>query len=498
MCKISRKKSNPFFFRFHFIANPIHIAARSRRVAWRLGWALFALFLVAPAHADTLPDSVNLALQTARIPPSHVAILVQELTQAQPLLTLNDVQAMNPASVMKLLTTFAALDTLGPNFRWETEVLRRGSLRHAVLHGDLIFKGKGDPKITLQDFWLMLRDLRRRGLQDIRGNLILDRSYFDVPEENLGAFDGAPYKPYNLSPDALLLDFRSQRLHIFLDGPNGTPRLLMEPALPATRLVNQLHSVAGECGDWKEKIQFQREGATLRFFGDYPQECGEQTLNLILQNKDDYFAENFRALWAELGGRWRGSVRAGTTPADAQLIASYASSPLLEAIRDINKYSNNVMARQLFLTLGAQLRGIPASPEKSAAAINDWVGSKGQNFLELVLENGSGLSRSERISAQHLGWLLRTAYRSNYAAEFISTLPILALDGTLKKRMLGENIAGHAHIKTGSLKDVRAIAGYVRDARGRDVVVVFLINDDHADAGRAAQDALLDWVFNRP
>ena len=459
---------------------------------------LFLAALTTQGHADTLSDTLGQTLQANNIPLVHVAIYVQDLTQTTPLLTVNASLAMNPASVMKLLTTYAALDILGPTYRWQTEVLRQGELRQGILKGDLIFKGGGDPKITLENFWLMLRDLRQRGVKDIQGNLILDRSYFELAEEDPAAFDGAPYKPYNLAPDALLLDFRSQRVRLFVDPNASQPRLLVDPALNGQRVINQLRLTEEECGEWKDKIQIQREPRAVRFMGVYPRACSEQTLNLVLQDRDAYFADRFRELWTQLGGRWRGKVISAATPSTAIAITTYPSSPLTEVIRDINKYSNNVMARQLFLSLGAQTRGATATPQKGMAALDTWLGSKGQNFLELRLENGSGLSRNERISAQHLAWLLQNAYRAPYAPEFIASLPIVALDGTMRKRLRDDEVAGHAHIKTGSLKDVRALAGYVRDAHGRDVVVVFLINDLNAEAGRAAQDILLNWIFNRP
>lgn len=491
MCKTSLRK--------HKQPSPLSRRKVFTRCAWSRIFVLFLItFCATRASADALPQSLTQALQASAIPLSHVAIYAQDLAQATPLFSLNADVAMNPASVMKLLTTYAALDSLGPTFRWQTVVLRQGELRQGKLKGDLIFKGGGDPKITLENFWLMLRDLRQRGLKTIQGDLILDRSFFELAEEDPAAFDGAPYKPYNLAPDALLLDFRSQRLRLFVDADASQPRLLFDPPVTGARLLNQIRLADEACGEWKDKIQVRRDATTLQFLGVYPRSCGEQTLNLVLQDRDAYFAERFRELWTQLGGRWRGKVISAATPASAITIATYPSATLTEVIRDINKYSNNVMARQLFLSLGAQTQAPPATLTKGAAAVDNWLGAQGQHFLELRLENGSGLSRRERISAGHLAWLLQHAYRGPYAAEFIASLPILALDGTMAKRLRDGDIAGHAHLKTGSLKDVRAVAGFVRDRLGRDIVLVLLINDDKAEAGRAAQDALLTWLFNRP
>lgn len=457
-----------------------------------------ALVLAAPTFAAPveLPPSVSAALQRAKIPESAVAIYVQDVNQASPALAFNAERGFNPASVMKLLTTYAGLEVLGPAYRWKTEIYSHGIWKNEQLKGDLVFKGYGDPKITLEAFWLMLRDLRQRGLKDLRGNLVLDRSFFENTKEDPSAFDNEPNKPYNLGPDALLVNFRAHRVRLLTQGQSQRPRILFDPVIPAERINNEIKLVNGGCGDWKEKIQYQ-VGPNFNFSGQFSQGCEDKAMHLILQDRNSYFAALFKELWEQLGGTWQGKVVEGNVNDKAMLLAKFDSPQLAEIIRDINKYSNNVMARHLFLTLGAQLRGAPASSVKSADAINDWLAVKGQSFLELVLENGSGLSRDERISAQHLGWMLRSAYASSVFSELESSLPIVAVDGTMKKRLLLGNVSGHAHIKTGSLKDVRAIAGYVFDAKGRRMAVVFLINHANANFGAPAQDALLEWVFGR-
>jgi D-alanyl-D-alanine carboxypeptidase/D-alanyl-D-alanine-endopeptidase (penicillin-binding protein 4) len=187
-------------------------------------------------------------------------------------------------------------------------------------------------------------------------------------------------------------------------------------------------------------------------------------------------------------------VRDGTAGADARLIAAVASPALSEVVRDMNKFSNNVMARQIYLTLGAEGYGEPGTEGKSERVVREWLAGKGLPIPELVLENGSGLSRAERISARNLGRLLLASFGSPVMPEFLASLPLTAVDGTMKKRLGDAAVAGQAHVKTGSLTGVRAIAGYVLDARGRRVVVVSFVNHPNALNADAAQDALLDWV----
>jgi len=465
-----------------------------------LGWMPFGH--AAWSAAAELPAPIAAALKQADIPPSAVALYVRDLTQPAPVLAHNAEQAMNPASVIKLVTTYAALEALGPAYQWRTEFYANGRLKGDRLDGDLIIKGYGDPKITLETFWLWLRDLRARGIRDIRGNLVIDRSFFDIPREDPGAFDGEPYKPYNALPDALLLNFRSHRLRFLPDDEGKTLRIALEVGIPNVRIVNQVRLAGGDCGNWKDalayRVQQTPKGLLLGFSGGYAAACGDKSLHLALLDSNAYVHALFKPLWEELGGRWRGEAVDGPTPDHARLLARFDSPPLADVIRDINKFSNNVMARQLYLTLGAELLGPPATLDKSAQAVNALLATRGMNFLELTMENGSGLARGTRISAHHLGELLGAAFRSPAFAEFESSLPIVAVDGTMKKRLKGNGVAGRARIKTGSLDGVRTLAGYVLDAGGRRLVVVCLINHPNAELARPVQDAVLAWVFARP
>jgi D-alanyl-D-alanine carboxypeptidase/D-alanyl-D-alanine-endopeptidase (penicillin-binding protein 4) len=278
--------------------------------------------------------------------------------------------------------------------------------------------------------------------------------------------------------------------------------VLAEPALSSVQVVNNLTlDPKAPCGDWITKLKLDAQGsaqsARFVFGGVFPASCGERVRNFSVLSHPQYVGALFRDLWREMGGSFTGGVRDGAAPQDAKIIESVQSPTLSEVVRDINKYSNNVMARQLFLTLGAAGAGAPASTEKTARVIRQWLASKGLSFPELVLENGSGLSRVERISAKSLGELLLTAYRSPVMPELMASMPLVAVDGTMRKRLSGAEVAGQAHIKTGTLAGVRAIAGYVLDGQGRRVVVVFIVN--HANAGNAqpVQDALLKWVHAR-
>jgi D-alanyl-D-alanine carboxypeptidase/D-alanyl-D-alanine-endopeptidase (penicillin-binding protein 4) len=337
-----------------------------------------------------------------------------------------------------------------------------------------------------------------RGINDIAGDVILDRSAFDVPATS-GNFDDKPLRPYNVGPDALLVNFRALRFTLLSEG--GKVKVLMETPSDGLVIDNRLQIAEGECGDnWKDRIVIRplpEEGAQsgamrLEFTGNYSRSCQEKTLNLAPLAADAQVGGLFRALWRELGGSLSGAVRSGTVPASAVALAEQESPSLADTVRDINKFSNNVMARQLYLTLGNT--GPPASAERARRRIGDWLAGRGLSFAELELENGSGLSRRERISAQSLTRLLLDAWKSPVMPEFVSSLPIVGIDGTMKKRLKDSGASGRAHIKSGTLDGVKTAAGYALDSQGRCYAVTFLINDPRAQQGQAAIDALLLWV----
>jgi len=282
---------------------------------------------------------------------------------------------------------------------------------------------------------------------------------------------------------------------------DGKVRMFYEPALPGLEVVNALRLTDGACPEgraFRERIDayFDSKPPRAAFTGYYPVSCDERELNVALHQPEEYVAAMMRVLWSEIGGTWSGKVRDGVPSPLAKLVYTHESEPLAELVRDINKFSNNVMARQLYLTLAAELVGTPAQAEEAAAAIRQFLEKKGVRAPELVLENGSGLSRVERASAATIAAVLQAAWKSALMPEFAASLPLLGADGTLRKRMKNERVTGRAHMKTGLLVDARSMAGYVLDRHGRRQVVVMVANHPRAPDAEAAFDALLLWVYD--
>ncbi len=479
--------------RSHGGPRPRRCAARQAAAALLVAAGLAAAMATAQEAPSRrpVPDPVSAALRGAAIPPGASAIVVMPLAGGVAI-EANESQPMNPASTMKLVTTYAALDLLGPAHTWRTEAFAAGTLRRDVLDGKLVIRGSGDPKLVIESLWLMVQRIRGYGVREIRGDVVLDRSAFEPLAHEPGSFDGERFRPYNAGPDALLLNFKASSLGFVPDPDTRSARIVAIPPLAGTKLPATVRAADGPCGDWRGKLQADFSDPMAPVFrGAYPLACGEQFWHLSLLDQDRYFSAAFAALWSGAGGTWAGRLREGTVPADARRIAVHESAPLAEVIRDVNKFSNNVMARQIYLALGTEGGRQPASAARAEAAVRAWLEGRGLAMPELVLENGSGLSRIERVSAASLARLLRHAFASPLMPELMASLPLVGVDGTMRKR---NGAAGSAHMKTGLLADVRAIAGYVLAASGRRYVVVAIINHPNARDGQAAHDALLQWV----
>jgi D-alanyl-D-alanine carboxypeptidase/D-alanyl-D-alanine-endopeptidase (penicillin-binding protein 4) len=469
-------------------------------VTIRTTLALALALLAGRAAADALPGPVAQALARAGVPSSAVGLYVQQVDAPRPTAIFNASQPMNPASAIKLVTTFAALDLLGPAYTWKTEAYLAGRVQGDVLDGDLLLKGYGDPKLTVENFWLFLRGLRARGLREIRGDLVLDRSFFDAGGHDPARFDGEGLRPYNVGADALLVNYKAVRFFFLPDEAGRGVTVVPEPKLAQLEVAASVALRDGPCGDWRAGLRYdlQHNGAAARavFSGAMPASCGERVWNLAPLAHDQYVLGLFRSLWQELGGTLAGGVRDGRAPAGAKPFVRFESPTAAEVLRDMNKFSNNVMARQVFLTLSAEALKLPGSYDRSARTVKSWLEARNLALPELVIENGSGLSRADRISAEGMGRMLVAAYHSAVMPEFIATMPLVAYDGTMRKRMRLESVAGQAHVKGGSLNDVRTIAGYVLDRNGRRHAVAFFVNHPAAHAAQPAQDALLKWVHD--
>jgi len=476
----------------------------------------------AEVAAAALPPTVSAALQAAGVPPEAVSMLVLPSDKGQGLARLDhEGQTIRQvASVMKLFTTGAALRSLGPAYTWHTDAALGGTLKaNGVLEGPLYLRGTGDPGLVMEKLQMMMTRWRAAGLRQIRGDIVIDRGAFSVPPHNPDAFDGQGLKPYNAGPDALLLNHQSISLRFAPDaGRPGQVRVSMEPELDGVQLEAKVKPQAkGACGDWREAMDLRLVPGPARaptlgprpwriaLSGPYPLSCGERDWPVLWQGDGpgDHAARLLTSTWRQVGGKLSGHVLEGAWPANASVWQSWVSPTLGSQVRDINKFSNNVMARQLFLTMATMQPSQSDDPATLARArqvvtqqvVDATRNAQGRSPCDagaLVLDNGSGLSRDERSSAACLGAWLQTMWASPVMPEWLASLPIAGLDGTARRL---SSAAGRAHIKTGSLDGVAALAGIVDADSGRRYVVVGIINHLQADAARPALEALVGWAM---
>ncbi len=450
---------------------------------------------------DALPAGVQAVLAHRNIPPDSLSIYVENLGTGEPILQWHPDQARTPASVMKLLTTLAALDTLGPTYTWRTELYFLGELRGGTLHGDLLLKGYGDPYLVTERLWRLQRELRAAGVRRIDGDLRLDDSWFDVGDYDPAAFDREPLRAYNVAPNALMSNYKVVSYTFRPRGDGTGVDISPEPPLANLQIVNRLSLVPGACRGYQRGIAISANDAVDRvtFSGRFPAGCKRYRMDRTALDHNAYTYGLFRSLWEESGGELTGSYGSAQAPANTEPDLVFESMPLADVVSKINKHSNNVMARQLLFTLGAEAFGPPGTEASGRAAIRGWLAEHGMDFAELKLDNGAGLSRDAKLTARHMGLLLRYGFENRSMPEFLSSLPLSGRDGTLSRRFRSAGLAGVGHLKTGSLDHVSSIGGYLLGRSGARYSVAVLINheDVHRGTGDEVQEALLRWLRER-
>jgi serine-type D-Ala-D-Ala carboxypeptidase/endopeptidase (penicillin-binding protein 4) len=456
--------------------------------------------LAPPAAAESLPAPILNALRNHQLDGKGLSIFVQAVDAQEPLLAFNEHVLRNPASVAKVLTSYAALDLLGPAYRWHTEVWVTGPVRDGRLEGDLVIRGGGDPSLTTERLWTMLREIRARGIVEIAGDLVIDDTLFAPNHARPGDFDSQPYRAYNVLPSALLVNYNVVTFHIRNEGRNAVVQV--DPPMHGFRVENRIESPQGACSGAQNRVAFDLPGGfTGRravLSGQFASSCRELTLWRSVLGAPQFADAVIRYLWIQMGGSIAGELRVAPVPEGARRIVSFPSRPLAEQLRDINKWSNNVMTRHLFLTIGLERHGPPATVEKGREAVEEWLEQRGLYVPGMFIDNGSGLSRRTRVTADMFGRLLIDAWHHPLMPDLVASMPISAVDGTLRNRLRGDT-KGRMHLKTGRLNNVSTIAGIVTSKSGQRYAVVVFKNQQDAPggAGEAIQDAVLRWVHNQ-
>ena len=471
---------------------------------------------------NSLPKSVLKLLKKQKIPKENLSIYIRDINRSSPMLEHNADKLRTPASTMKLLTTYTALKELGPNYSWRTEVWLRGEIQQGILNGDLVLKGYGDPFLVYENFWKLIKTLRDKGLKHINGDIIIDESYFNLPSHNSAEFDGKAYRVYNAPASALMFNFQATR---FLFKPNikdkndldksniqkkkrkkrksklqGSVDITPLPKINNFKFKNEVKLIAGKCRKSHYRPKFRKNSkGVLVIKGKYAAKCKQNFILRAVTKPHQHVFNAFRDFWIDLRGTLKGSVKLGKVSSGDEIFHVHSSPTLGEQIRLINKWSNNVMTKQLLLTLGARKYGAPATWEKGRNAVLEILRENEIDNQGVRLENGSGLSRTAKISARQMGQLLETAFRDALMPEFMASLSLPGVDGTMVNRFRRDDMRGRSHLKTGTLDFVTSIAGYMLNRQGKRLVVVIQHNGKRTGAGRGQkiQNELLRWSFEQ-
>jgi len=460
-----------------------------------------ALASVVSATDDELPIRVQSALNARSVPHDSLSIFVTDLDTGEAILDWRGDEPRNPASTIKLLTTLVALDVLGPAYRWRTDVYVAGELSDGKLDGDLVLKGYGDPFLVTERVWQLLRNIRHAGVREISGDLLLDDSWFEIGPYDPAAFDRQPLRAYNVAPNALMMNFKVVRYWFEPDHEGGAVAVRVEPPLDNLSVENQLGLANGSCRGFQRGITVTTNESVdeVTFSGRFPNGCKRYAMDRTALSHNEFVYGLFESLWRESGGSIDGGWKKVVVEEDAEPLLSFDSQPLTEIIARINKYSNNVMARQLMYTLGAEVNGPPGTEESGRAVIEEWLLENGLSSTKIAIENGAGLSRKTRTTAKDMAAMLRFAWQQPYMPEYLASMSLSGLDGTLRRRFGDSDLVGKAHLKTGSLDHVTAIAGFLQSSSGRRFAVVAMQNheDIHRGPGEEVQEALLRWLYGQ-
>lgn len=489
---------------YFFGAIAARISCSVRRPAvtvpkWLFG--VLAAVSLSQAAAQGVPPELQKVWRTTQLPESALSVYVQEIG-GPVLVSVNATEPRNPASVMKLVTTWGALSGLGPNYTWRTAFYAQPGAQvdaQGTLKGPLYLKAGADPNLTAPELWNLLRELRLRGVKNI-SEVVVDRSVFGAVTIDPAEFDGAGDRPYNASPDAMMVGLGAVRLVFQPDAKARRWIPIIDPPVPGVRVSGEIKWADGVCqGSPGVATQVAQAGNefVVNVSGQATGSCGEFSVYRLALSQQRHFETTFQMLWRELGGTLGKGFRDGSVPTGAKMLVWADSEPLSDAIRWVNKQSNNVMARTLLLTLGSETYGSGATVASGIKALQQLLQRQGVNTTGWVFDNGSGLSREGRITAQGLGTMLLKAWESPLMPEFMSSLAIAGIDGTVRRRLQAEDVKGMAHLKTGTLRDVRALAGYVLGASGKRYILVSMVNDDRSAAGRPFDDALVKWLAGR-
>jgi len=456
------------------------------------------LFILVSSWVYALPAGINNIIQKSGISKNDISIYIKEVgSGGRELAALNESKTRTPASVIKVLSTYAAVLKFGFDYRWPTQFYTVGALKNGVLNGDLIVKGFGDPTLSSKDLIGIVANIKAKGIRKITGNIVIDRTYFAVGTKNNSGFDKNIYSPYNAMPDAMMFNERISTICV-TPNKNDVHKKIVDDSY---RIKNNLQRVNKPCKgrySWPGlKIDNSSAIPEVWLKGKISKKCGKRDICKVITKPYKSFYYALKDALKKEGIAVSGRMRLYKVPSNANILFTHYSRSLEKIISKTAKKSNNLYARHLLLLLGAKMYGAPSTLAKGSKAVEYILRSKGAlGQGTLKIDNGSGLSRTSKLSAKLLAQMYDNAY-SRYGTRWMKTLSIAGVDGTIKRRFRGTVVRNRAWMKTGTLNRVKNIGGYVKSKSGRTYTVVILVNTKQGKwKASQLQNNIMKWLVH--
>ncbi len=444
-------------------------------------------------------DRVGVLIKKHQIPESKLSIILEDTESDERLIEINPRKSRSPGSVTKLFTAFAALDLLGKRFQWKTEAYIDQKFKNKKKIDHLLIVGGGDPNFSIEDLQDLVSEIRMKGIDEITEGIYLDLSFFKQRKNSTGSFDQSPFRPYNTMHSALIIN--SNKIDLNFSTNPKTKKIDITPLfLPeGVKIQNNLSIGSGDCRNFRSQVSFReklrKKILTIVIDGTFPAACSEIDHDLAITKTEHYFFGAFKKIWLDSGGKINGYFKRKRKSDRNLLIAQTFSNDLDSALRLMLKESDNLTARNIFLSLsGDSIRKDYRNTRKLL-----YGSMKGNNIYwphQNFIENGSGLSRKTSLRPESIMSMVEKIDQDKKFSEISLMLPISGIDGTLKNIYRSNLLLGQMKLKTGTLNGVRCLAGFISSVSGKNYRFVFMHNnfDEHDYDLRSFMEELLRMI----
>ena len=441
------------------------------------------LFFAAPVcaleHPNPVVEGIQHLISAPELEGIEMGLMVFSLKRNEVVFARDADKLLKPASNVKLLTTLAALKYLGPDYTFKTRFYVDGPVQNGILNGNLYVKGFGDPKLVSEQLWFIANTLKRAGFRRVLGRLVIDDTYFDEIRQIKNGAKNRGGRAYDALLGALSVNFNTTAIYVKPAQKAGLmPRVTVDPDNSYIRVSNKAVTVAS--GQPMSLKVFRVPGKyddAIVIEGNIPMHMTERRYYRNISYPRQYAAALLRRFLKERGIIIKGGNQYRKAPPEVREILVYESRPLRTIVSDLNRMSNNFVAEQILKTMAAELKGSPGTTDKGLELLGNFLKEIGiTNHYKLV--NGSGLSPDNQMTAAQLTEILKYGYRNfNLFPEYVSSMGIVGVDGTVDFRLKNTVAQGRVRAKTGSLTGVATLSGYLNTLQNETLAFSFLMND---------------------